>query len=181
MLHFFSSFAPVVLAMGTAVSPDMLDVAFLIAVNTAIWWTNFFNSLVEWVERTDDIVERLLWLCQFAIFVIIGYVSACTLTYILFLPSTLCVFLLNTSPQTGRIVLMAGSCIGMGRAFTICDANNELRGGSKRFGLAVGASLFFVREHGFFSSNIYYTWERVGEVLRGEVTDYDHKFFLLKK
>jgi len=69
----------------------------------------------------------------------------------------------------------------MGSAFTIYDTNSEFRGGPKRFGLAAGASLFFIRQHGFFSSNIYYTWERVGEVLRGEVTDYDRQFFLLKK
>jgi len=181
MLHFFSSFAPVFLATGTAVSPDMLDVAFLIAVNTAIWWTNFFNSLVEWLERTEDVMDAFFWGCQFVIFTIIGYVSAFILTSILFIPSALCVFLLNTSLKTGRIVLMAGSCIGMGGAFTICDTNKELRGGPKRLGLALGTTLFFVREHGFFSSNIYYTWERIGEVLRGEVTDYDHKFFLLKK
>jgi len=182
MLHFFSSFTPVFLSMGTAVSPDMLDVAFLITVNTIIWWTNFFDSLVESVERTDDVrSETFLWLCQFAIFAIIGYVYACILTYILFIPPTLCVFLLNASPQTGRIGLMVSSCIGMGLAFTICDTSSDLRGGSKRLGLAAGASLFFIREHGFFSSNIYYTWERLGEVVRGEVTDYDHKFFLLKK
>lgn len=181
MLHFFSSFAPVFLATGTAVSPDILDVAFLIAVNTAIWWTNFFNTLVESLERTEDLVEAFLWGCQLVIFAIIGYVSAFILTSILFIPCTLCVFLLGTSLKMGRIVLMAGSCIGVGGAFAICDTNKELRGGSKRLGLALGATLFFVREHGIFSSNIYYTWERMGEALKGEVTDYDRKFFLLKK
>jgi len=181
MLHCFSAFAPLFLAMGSAVSPDMLDVAFLIAVNTAIWWTNFFNSLIEWLDRTESLVEVFIWGCEFVIFAVIGYISAFILTSSLFIPATLCVFLLKTSFQTGRVVLMAGSCIGMGGAFSICDTNQDLRGGSRRLGLSVGATFFFVREHGFFSSNIYYTWERIGEVLSGEVTEYDHKFFLLKK
>jgi hypothetical protein len=44
----------------------------------------------------------------------------------------------------------------------------ELQGGSKRHRLALGGTLFFMWEN-IFSSNIYYTWKRIGQVLRGEI------------
>jgi len=95
--------------------------------------------------------------------------------------TTIIILFFNTPAILNRLSLMFGTWNAVRTGFQVFDKNESTRGGIGRFGLVFGASLFFVREHGFFSSNVYYTWERMGEVWRGEVTDYDPQFFSPKK
>lgn len=171
--------------MGTSVTPDMLDAIFLTTINIIIWWTNCFNGVVEEIERvlsgSKSYVDILRLGILFIVSAILGYALGFILSFILFILSfilfiPLCVILGNPPVLAVRIAWMAGTCNGMVHAFKQFDTAQGVLGGIIRLGLALGASLFFA----FFSSNVYYTWERMGEVWMGEVTSFDHKYFLPK-
>jgi len=183
VLQVFTVGAPFYISMGTSIAPDKLDLVFMVAINAVIWWPEFFNSLIEEVEDafSGGFVGVLLLGCRFVFYVIVGYISAAGLSAIMFTFTTIIVFSFNTPPLLNRISVMLGTWNAVRTGFHEFDKNEDTRGGIRRFGIGFGASLFFVREHGFFSSNIFYTWERMGEVWRGEVTEYDRKFFSPKK
>jgi len=172
ILFFLAPFVPVWLAAGTSTSPDILDVAFLVAVNMALMWANFFKGVFEHVARAESFEDGLLLGIQIIFSVIMGYAVAFILSFILFIPATIFVLFFNTPVQITRITLMVGACMVIGRAF-------KFRSGINRLGLSFGASMFFVLHHGFFSSNIYYTWDKVGQVWRGEILSFNYRDFLV--
>jgi len=183
VLQVFAVAAPFYISTGTSVAPDKLDLVFMIAINAVIWWPEFFGSLVEEVNEafSDGVWNVLVLGFQFMFYAIVGYICAAGLSAIMFTFTTIIMLFSNTPPVASRVSVMLGTWNAVRTGFQEFDKNEYTRGGIRRFGIVFGASLFFVREHGFFSSNIFYTWERMGEVLRGEVTDYDRKFFSPKK
>jgi len=188
MLHMFSAFSPVCLALGTSITPDMLDVAFLIAVNTTIWWTNIFNRVVDQaVSKSDNYVNLVLWGIQFAFIMlfaaIAGYILAFIISSTLCVPVTIYVVLFSGHVLASRIVWMIVVWNGIRRIFKPFNKpSSSFRLDIFRLGLAVGASVFFMRENGLFSSDVYYLWDRISTIWMGEVvrTPFDDRYFVRK-
>jgi len=182
LLHFFSAFTPVWLALRTSIKPDMLDVAFLIGVNVAIWWTNPMNSVVveeAWILKSEDYIYIDIML-QFVFGAIAGCMVAFIMSLIVFIAITIPVFLFNPPILAVRFICMIGIWNNISTFFTggMFDNNHSSMSSSLsrrlsifRFGLTVGASLFFI-QGGFFSSNISYTCLKIGQVWMGEVASF---------
>jgi len=158
------------LEVVTAVVPDTTDVVFLIAVQACIWWTNPFSGIVGQRDRARCVgILPMPVGFEIVLFAIVGYVVALIISFLVFIPTIFMVVPFLSTPAylyATRISWMSGTCNGMYRFFGGID-KSEFRG-IFRIGLALGASIFFMREHGFFSSDIYYTWKAIGVFLIGK-------------